>query len=286
MGQELQHLGRDVLVELLGLRLQNAQAQLIGRRVNVGDQAPSQARAHALLHALQIARRLVGGDHHLPVLIDQRVEGMEELLLGGLAPADELHIIDHQDVDRAELFLESNGILGPERSHELKHELLRREVDDPLARLALLDMQGNGMHQMRLAQADAAVEEKRVEGNALSLRHPACRGIGQLVRLADNEIVECEAWIERRGDVPAIAGDAVETGIAAGRPRALHRERGFALGRGAGWLRWSVVDRRLHIGSARWLHDDLDTADGVILILPQREDAFLVVPGYPVAHEP
>src|SRR3546814_9483415 len=81
-------------------------AQLVCRRMNVGDEAPAQPRPHPLFQPLQIRRGLVGGDDDLPVLVDQRVEGVEELLLRALAPADELHVVDHQDVNRAELLLE------------------------------------------------------------------------------------------------------------------------------------------------------------------------------------
>ena len=110
VGQELQHLGGHLRLHLLGLGLQDAEAQLVGRRMDVGDQAPAEARAHALLEPLEVGGRFVGGDHDLPVLVDQRVEGVEELLLGRILAADELHVVDHQHVDRAELLLEGHDV--------------------------------------------------------------------------------------------------------------------------------------------------------------------------------
>ena len=121
----------------------------------------------------EVGRRLVGGDHDLPVLVDQRVEGVEELLLGRILAADELHVVDHQHVDRAELLLEGHGVLVAQRADELVHELFGRQVDDPAARLALADVPGDGVHQVGLAEPDAAIEEQRVERHASALRRRA-----------------------------------------------------------------------------------------------------------------
>src|SRR5258708_21984722 len=73
------------------------------------------------------------------------------------------------------------------------------------------DGPGDGLHQRGLAGPDTAIEEERVE------RHRAVgadRGFGdaprrrmrQLVGLADDEILEGEARVERRADVLVVAG--------------------------------------------------------------------------------
>ena len=97
--------------------------------------------AHALLDALEVRRALVGRDDHLAVLIDQGVEGVEELLLGRLPSTDKLDIVDHQQIDRSELFLKRHGVLGAQRADELVHELFGRKIDNPAARPLLLDLQ-------------------------------------------------------------------------------------------------------------------------------------------------
>ena len=86
VGEELHDAGADhdarVLLQLrLGLGLQDAEAELVVGRVQVDDEAPLQPRADALLEAVDLARRAVGGDDDLLLLLDQRVEGVEELLL-------------------------------------------------------------------------------------------------------------------------------------------------------------------------------------------------------------
>ena len=69
----------------------------IGRE-DVGHQAGLEALAQALLDCYQLAREAVAGDHELPARVVQRVEGVEELLLGlGLA-GQELDVVDQQDV--------------------------------------------------------------------------------------------------------------------------------------------------------------------------------------------
>ena len=50
---------------------------------------------------VEVARQAVGGEHELGAGLVERVEGVEELLLGlGLA-LEELDVVDEQDVDAA-----------------------------------------------------------------------------------------------------------------------------------------------------------------------------------------
>ena len=64
---------------------------------------------------------------------------------------------------------------------------------------------------MGLAQADAAIQEQRVEALAGRLGgHAPGAGMGEFVRLADDEIVEGEARVERcQADIAAIFGGRV-----------------------------------------------------------------------------
>jgi len=57
---------------------------------------------------------------------------------------------------------------------------------------------------MRLAEPDAAIEEERVEGHRVlgrgtGLGDAARRGVGELIRFADDKILECQTRIERSG---------------------------------------------------------------------------------------
>ena len=135
--------------------------------MDVGDEPPAEARAHALFKARQIGGRLVGGNDDLPVLIHQRIECVEKFFLRRVFAADELHIVDHQQIDRAELVLEVHRRAEAQGPDELVHEFFGGQIDDLAARRLHADMPGDRMHQMRLAEPDAAIEEERVERHAM-----------------------------------------------------------------------------------------------------------------------
>src|SRR3546814_7061499 len=107
-------------------------------------------------------------DLDLAVLVDQRVEGMEELFLRGFLAADELDIVDHQHVDRTELVLERHRVPEAQGTDELVHELLGGHVQHAALRMVLPQVPGDGVHQMGLAQADARSEERRVGKECVS----------------------------------------------------------------------------------------------------------------------
>jgi hypothetical protein len=129
-------------------------------------------------------------------MINQRVEGVEELLLGGGLAGDELHIIDHQHVDGAEHLLEADRVLFAQRADEAIHELLGRQINDVGLGEIRLKLPRDGVHQVRLAQAHAAVEEQRVERHVAAFGDAARGGLGQFVGLADDEVLEGEVRVE------------------------------------------------------------------------------------------
>src|SRR5438105_4577500 len=73
---------------------------------------------------------------------------------------------------------------------------------------------------MGLAEADPAVDEERVVGARGQLRHRLARGLRELVRGADDEGVECIAWVQPLGGAP-------RHGWAAGRRRRRALRRGL-----------------------------------------------------------
>src|SRR5665213_2243389 len=139
MGEEFQHLDGDLEPAGIRLVLQDRQPQLVVRRVDVGYQAPGEARLDPLLDAFEVRGGFVGGDDDLPVMVDQGIESMEEFFLGGVAEAD--------------------------GADELVHELLGREIDHLAARIVRPDVPGDGMHEMGLAEPHAAIKKERVEGH-------------------------------------------------------------------------------------------------------------------------
>src|ERR1700704_3632701 len=103
--------------------LQHLEPQRRVHRADLGDEAALQARAHAVVETVELHRRPRRGHHHLTASVEQLVDDVLELLLGFFA-AHELQIIDEQDVDGAELVLESHRILALDCLDELVAEAL------------------------------------------------------------------------------------------------------------------------------------------------------------------
>ena len=113
----------------------------------------------------------------------------------------------------------------------------RGGVDDALARELRDHRVPDGVHQVGLAQTDAAVQEQRVVGVPRPLRDRQRGGMGEAIGRADDEVGERVARVEvgraalapdgwARADC-GVASDAGPTGPAASR---LDRRRGLAGG--------------------------------------------------------
>ena len=103
-----QHLGiADVDAVVLHLPAEDRDTRLEVGRLDVGDQAPLEARAQPVLERLDVARRAVRAHHDLPACLVERVEGVEELLLDPLLVLEELHVVDQEHVVGAVALLEA-----------------------------------------------------------------------------------------------------------------------------------------------------------------------------------
>ena len=87
-------------------------------RADVGDQARLEALAQAVLERVEVARKPVGGQDELRAGAVQRVEGVEELLLGAALLCEELDVVDEQHVDVAIGGLERLDRAGVQRAEE------------------------------------------------------------------------------------------------------------------------------------------------------------------------
>ena len=79
------------------------------------------------------------------------------------------------------------------------------DVGDGGLRQAALDLVSDGLHEVSLPHADAAVEEQRVVCLGGTLGDGLAGGVGELVAAADDEGVEGVAGIQLRGAVPVEA---------------------------------------------------------------------------------
>ena len=183
--------------------------------------------------------------------------------------ADELDVVDQQHVGGAEALLERHRVLLADRLNELVHETFGREVENAPPRLAAAQAPCDRVHEVGLAEADAAVEIERVEGEAVDPCDLLRRGMGELVGLADHEFAEGEAAVERRAEPGRRPVLGPGGGVVAKRLRCVVVRAPNAL---AG-LRRGRMNR------------DPDALDAAPLAGPERGDAVRVVGGDPVAQE-
>jgi hypothetical protein len=197
---ELEHGVGDRRVEVVELRLlaQDGDPVLELREVDVRHHPPLEAAHEPRLEPGDLLRRPVGGEADLPPRLVDGVEGVEELLLRALLPLQELHVVDEQQVGLAVAPPELLRRPPLQRGDELVRELLGPHVGDARARVALEQHVGDGLHEVRLAEPRVAVDEQRVVDLPRRLRRPLRGRRRHVVRLADDEVVERVARVERR----------------------------------------------------------------------------------------
>ena len=141
-------------------------SSIIGR-VDVGDQAPRQARQDARRDAVEVLRSTVGSDHQPPSGRDDLVHRVEEFFLRRILAGDELDIVDQQQVGVPKPLLEADRVVILQRADELDHELFGRHRDHPRAAIVRKECVTDGVQKVGLAAPGAAVDEKRVEADGL-----------------------------------------------------------------------------------------------------------------------
>ena len=121
---------------------------------------------------------------------------MEEFFLRAFFSRDELNVVHQQHVHGVKTFAEADHAVEPQRVDHFDGELLCAYVAQAHRRVALLDGVPDGVHQVGLAHAHAAVQEQRVVRFGGLFRNGARRGVRKLIGLADHESVEGIAQIQ------------------------------------------------------------------------------------------
>src|SRR5260370_21085083 len=159
---------------------------------------------------------------------------VDVLLIGDVQclAGQELDVVDEQHVDRAVLVPELAHPRGGDGADDLIGELLRSEVDDALAREAVVHLMADRVHEVSLAETHASIEEKRVVAVAPCLGDGLGCGMGELRVVPDHERRKLESNIapgrldggtlrRRLHPLPTSpSGVAVDSKIAVPRPEA------------------------------------------------------------------
>ena len=88
---------------------------------------------------------------------------MAEFVLDRLA-LQELHVVDDQQVDVAQLLLERQRVVVADRGGEAPHEIFGGQIDDARTLWILLQrFGGDRLQEMRLAEPDRGMQEQRIE---------------------------------------------------------------------------------------------------------------------------
>ena len=213
----------------IGLLLENGHPGLDVGRLDVRDEAPLEAVAQPLFEVRDVLRDLVGGEDDLAPQLVEGVERVEELLLRTFAAGEQLHVVEDQDVDPAEALLELPHTVVAKRPDQVVDEGLRRQIADLQSGLRLLDFVADGVRQMRLTEAHAAVDEEGVVVIARLTGHRLRGGMRELVRGSGDEVGErvlrVQLGIERPSIGPAAGKVQEELPLIAWRQLECHLTR-------------------------------------------------------------
>ena len=135
-------------------------------------------------------RRPVGGKHNSLVGLIEGVEGVEKFLLSLDFLGQKLHIVYHQKVDMAVLLAKCLGGVVTDGVNQLVGEFFAGNVQYPLGGIIFQHLVADGVHEMGLAQAYAAVHEQGIVGLARLLGHGQGSCMGYAVEAAGNEVVK------------------------------------------------------------------------------------------------
>src|ERR1700712_1832244 len=94
--------------------------------------------------------------------VEERIEGVKEFFLRALFPAEELDVVDEQKIGLAVALAKLDEGIVLDRVDELVDEEFAREVHHLWILFRRPDILPDRLHQVRLAEADAAVNEERV----------------------------------------------------------------------------------------------------------------------------
>jgi len=122
---------------------------------------------------------------------------VEELLLRGGLPGNELDVVHHENVHVAKLLTQRVAGLPLDGVDHFVGEPLAGDVQQLRTRVLAQNIVTDGVHQVGLAKPHAAVEEQRVVRVRRQFRDREARRVGEPVGRADDERVKRILRVQR-----------------------------------------------------------------------------------------
>ena len=187
--KEAQNLVGKVDVHQLCLALEDGNAKLGIRRLDIHDQTAFETALDTFLQVLDVLGRTVGGENDLLACVVERVEGMEKFFLCGDLTRDELNIVDEEHIRVAVFFLELGCGLLFDGANELVCEVFTLDEDDIEFGCLALDLVCDCFHEVSFAKSGRTVKEEGVIGCGMVGNGDGCR-VRELVGAADDKVIE------------------------------------------------------------------------------------------------
>src|SRR5574340_730993 len=127
---------------------QDGDPHLKSGRLYGDSQTTSETGSEAWLDTCDLFRERIAGDDDLLVSVDQRVQGIEELLLRTRFVSDELDVVYQQQIQRIIKLFEFIEVLCLERAHDTGNVIGGVDITDLGLRVLLADQIAYGLQQV------------------------------------------------------------------------------------------------------------------------------------------
>ena len=127
-------------------------------------------------------------------LVDQSIERVEKLILGGPLCRQEVDVIDDQSTGTSITSAKAAQAAGSHRIQEAVGKRLGGELSDIQVGVRLPEGMGDAFQQVCLAQSDGTVNHQRVEGSAGRLSHLCRCGMSKPVARPRDEVLKPPRW--------------------------------------------------------------------------------------------
>ena len=161
-GDEEGHFFRHLRALQARLGNQNRHPHFQLGRLDGNRQAGIKARHQSLVNIGETFRVGIAGHHDMAFFGQQRFKRVEEFFLRSIFVGEELHIVNQQQIQRVVTLFELVKRLALVGFNHIRDELLCMDVENFGIGLVFQQFAANGVHQMGLAQTDAAIDEQWV----------------------------------------------------------------------------------------------------------------------------